>query len=511
LFPVIVFAQEKEMSMRELYNTIDAEMKAASVQKDKKALGRIYGNLGTAYLNVAKLPQESIVATSLVSADKKVNLSRSIDYCNKSIAASEEVGDIEQMKATYKSLSAAQKMAGKYGDAVSTVAKMKALDKALLGKKSDLEKRQIEYENAKRLDSIRRQQDLAEQRLKEQNQKIAQQQQQQIQQQKQLEAAAQTLTQTQREKETVSKVLQKTQSDLDAEKTTVAEKDKQLTLAEQERALQAQALELQESKVKLQEQELKMKDEVLEQKKKQQLFYVYSIITVLVISLLVFRSFRQQKKSNVALLKEKKRSEELLLNILPQEVASELMEKGFADAKHFHNVTVLFTDFVSFTSIAEKMSPQELVGELHVCFKAFDGILGKYHIEKIKTVGDAYMAVSGLPISNPNHAADVVAAAIEIRDFMVQRKKEMGKATFSIRIGINSGEVVAGIVGVRKFSYDIWGDTVNIAARMEQNSEEGKINISESTYQLVKGTYPCIHRGKVEAKNKGGIDMYYVA
>lgn len=497
--------------MRELYNALDAGMKAASGQKDKKALGRIYSNIGGTYLNIARLPQESIVATSLVSADKKENLNRAIDYCNKSIAASEEVGDIEQLKTTYKNLSAAQKMAGKYGDAVATVAKMKALDKSILGKKSDLEKKQMEYENSKRLDSIRIQQELAEQRLKEQNQKIALQQQQQQQQLQQLEATTRTLSQAQKDKESVSKALQKTQSDLDVEKTNLAEKDRLLTEAERDRALQAANMELQDSKLKLQQQELVMKDEALEQRKKQQLFYVYGIITVLAISLLVFRSFRQQKKSNQALLKEKKRSEELLLNILPQEVAEELMEKGFADAKHFHNVTVLFTDFVSFTSIAEKMSPQELVGELHVCFKAFDGILGKYHIEKIKTVGDAYMAVSGLPMSNPNHASDMVAAALEIREFMLNRKKELGKGTFSIRIGINSGEVVAGIVGVRKFSYDIWGDTVNIAARMEQNSEEGKINISESTYQLVKSKYPCIHRGKVEAKNKGGIDMYYVS
>ena len=148
---------------------------------------------------------------------------------------------------------------------------------------------------------------------------------------------------------------------------------------------------------------------------------------------------------------------------------------------------------------------------MHKCFKAFDEITSKYNIEKIKTIGDAYLAVSGLPAANPKHAEDIVAAAIEIRDFMTKRQKEIGNRTFGIRVGINSGNVVAGIVGVRKFSYDIWGDTVNIAARMEQNSEEGKINISETTYQLVKDKYPCIYRGKVEAKNKGSIDMYFLA
>ncbi|MFN8359520.1 MAG: adenylate/guanylate cyclase domain-containing protein [Candidatus Kapaibacterium sp.] len=216
--------------------------------------------------------------------------------------------------------------------------------------------------------------------------------------------------------------------------------------------------------------------------------------------------YSQRKK----IAREKNKSDALLLNILPSEVAEELKAKGTADAKQFDNVTVLFTDFKSFTTISEALTPQELVGELHTCFKAFDEICTKYSIEKIKTIGDAYLAVCGLPLADEQHAENVVNAALEIREFMANRSKELGAKTFEIRIGINSGSVVAGIVGVKKFAYDIWGDTVNTAARMEQHSEAGKINISETTYTLVKDTFACEFRGEIDAKNKGKLKMYFV-
>lgn len=206
---------------------------------------------------------------------------------------------------------------------------------------------------------------------------------------------------------------------------------------------------------------------------------------------------------------EKEKSDALLLNILPEEIATELKEKGFSDAKQFDEVTVLFTDFKAFTTYAENLSAHDLVKEIHECFSAFDKILEKHNIEKIKTVGDAYLAASGLPVANPNHAQETVNAAIEIRDFMLTRKKN-NPDSFEVRIGIHSGHVVAGIVGVRKFAYDIWGDTVNTAARMEQHSEGGKINISQTTYELVKDKFTCQYRGEIEAKNKGKLKMYFV-
>jgi adenylate cyclase len=225
----------------------------------------------------------------------------------------------------------------------------------------------------------------------------------------------------------------------------------------------------------------------------------------------MLRSYFGQKKLNRLLSKEKKRSEDLLLNILPTEVAEELKDKGATTAKHYDNVTVLFTDFVNFTNAGERMSPQNLIDELHTCFKTFDEITGKYGIEKIKTIGDAYLAVAGLPAADPKHAEHMVMAAVEINAFMQDRVAKLGERTFDIRIGIHTGSVVAGIVGVKKFAYDIWGDTVNTAARMEQNSEPGKINISETTYDLVKDKFACEYRGEIDAKNKGMLKMYFVS
>ncbi len=214
--------------------------------------------------------------------------------------------------------------------------------------------------------------------------------------------------------------------------------------------------------------------------------------------------------------KEKKRSEELLLNILPEEVAEELKAKGEAEAKLINEVTVLFTDFKGFTAMSETLTPKELVKDLHECFSAFDAIMHKHNIEKIKTIGDAYMAAGGLPTPNITHALDVIKAAFEIRDFIAEgkaRKVAAGLPYFEIRIGVHTGPVVAGIVGVKKFSYDIWGDTVNTASRMESSGEVGQVNISEATYGLVKEEPGLTFspRGKVQAKGKGEMEMYFVS
>jgi adenylate cyclase len=232
-------------------------------------------------------------------------------------------------------------------------------------------------------------------------------------------------------------------------------------------------------------------------------FGIAGAILLLVFSFVVLRN-------NKLLSREQARSESLLLNILPEEVASELKDTGSSAARHFDNVTVLFTDFVNFSEAGVRMSPQELIDELHICFKTFDEITARLGIEKIKTIGDAYLAVCGLPIANPQHAENMVKAAIEINSFMQDRVAKLGNKTFEIRLGINSGNVIAGIVGVKKFAYDIWGDTVNTAARMEQHSEAGKINISETTYELVKNKFDCKYRGEIDAKNKGKLKMYYV-
>jgi len=223
------------------------------------------------------------------------------------------------------------------------------------------------------------------------------------------------------------------------------------------------------------------------------------------------RTFQLKEKNDIITI-EKERSEDLLLNILPYHVAQELKEFGKSKARKYADVTVIFTDFKDFTKIAEQLTPEDLVEEIDFCFRAFDDIIEKNKLEKIKTIGDAYLAVCGLPIADENHAINTVNSAIEIRNFMQQRALDnhSGIGLKEVRIGINTGSLVAGIVGHKKFAYDIWGDTVNTAARLEQNSLPGKINISASTYELVKNKFSCEHRGKIEAKNKGEIDMYFV-
>ncbi len=213
------------------------------------------------------------------------------------------------------------------------------------------------------------------------------------------------------------------------------------------------------------------------------------------------------------LTKEKEKSDELLLNILPLETAEELKNTGTAQAKFYDSVTVMFTDFKDFTPKSKTMSANKLVAELHDCFSRFDHIIKNYNIEKIKTIGDAYMCVAGLPVVNDTHPFEAVNAAIELRDCMLAYNKEkeaMGEHGFDVRIGIHTGPVVAGIVGVNKFAYDIWGETVNTAARLEQNSVANMINISASLYNIIKDAYDCELRGNIFVKGLGELPMYFV-
>ncbi len=218
-------------------------------------------------------------------------------------------------------------------------------------------------------------------------------------------------------------------------------------------------------------------------------------------------------RSNHTVKREKQRSDDLLLNILPAKTAEELKAHGKAKARRYDSVTVLFTDFKSFTTIAEQIPAEALVAELDECFRAFDEIVGRYGIEKIKTIGDAYFCAAGLPEPTTTHPEDMVRAALEMQVFMKQfgeKQRAAGKPVFVCRIGIHTGPVVAGVVGQKKFAYDIWGDTVNMGARMESSGEPAKVNISEATYSLVKDKFKCIPRGKVAAKGKGEVEMYFV-
>jgi len=210
---------------------------------------------------------------------------------------------------------------------------------------------------------------------------------------------------------------------------------------------------------------------------------------------------------------ERQKAEEILLNILPAETARELKETGVAIPKNYEMVSVLFSDFSAFTAVAEDMEPDELIEELNICFMKFDEIMEQNNMEKIKTIGDSYMCAGGIPAPNNTNPIDAVKAAIAMQEYIQSRRnlrKKEGKEYWGMRIGIHTGKVIAGVVGKKKFAYDIWGDTVNLASRMESSSENGRINISDATYKHVKEIYHCQFRGGIVAKNIGSVDMYFV-
>ena len=289
--------------------------------------------------------------------------------------------------------------------------------------------------------------------------------------------------------------------------------------AEMDKKLHAQSLnyeiEKKEGQISLLEKDQELKAlELKRQKAIRNGTFVFGFL-LLVLAGGLYNRYKYTKRTNAIITKEKERSEELLLNILPEEVAEELKAKGSAEAVQIDLVSVLFTDFKGFTALSEKVTPKQLVKDLHECFSAFDHICEAHGLEKIKTIGDAYMAAGGLPVKNETHAADAIAAAMRMRDFIAEgkaRKIAAGLPFFEIRIGIHTGPVVAGIVGVKKFSYDIWGDTVNTASRMESSGEPGHVNISEATYERVKDIPGLVFtpRGKIQAKGKGEMEMYFV-
>jgi adenylate cyclase len=241
---------------------------------------------------------------------------------------------------------------------------------------------------------------------------------------------------------------------------------------------------------------------------RQKTYTIGSLIALLLATLFggsVFLGLKQNKK-------ERAKSESLLLNILPASVAEELKQQGTTKARLFDNVTVLMTDFVGFTQVSEALNAVDLVAEIDTCFKAFDDIITAHGLEKIKTVGDAYVAVCGIPHANPYHTAQTVKAALAIRDFMIAHaeKNKENISLKAIRIGLHTGSVVAGVVGSKKFAYDIWGDTVNITARMEQNAQNQQVNVSNAVFEQIAADFHCTPRGKIDAKNKGELEMYEV-
>jgi adenylate cyclase len=241
--------------------------------------------------------------------------------------------------------------------------------------------------------------------------------------------------------------------------------------------------------------------------------FLVGFVLILIITFIIFRNYLAKVKINKILDQQKEEIEKLLLNILPKKIAKELQENGTAKSRDYESVTVLFTDFKDFTQISANLTPVELVTELNDYFTAFDDIIEKYNLEKIKTIGDSYMCAGGLPARNNTHPFDTIRAAMEMQRYSHEKNKlrESGvTGKWELRAGIHTGPIMAGVVGKKKYAYDIWGSTVNVASRMESAGEAGKVNISSDTYELVKDKFKCRHRGKVLAKNVGEIDMYFV-
>lgn len=253
-------------------------------------------------------------------------------------------------------------------------------------------------------------------------------------------------------------------------------------------------------------------------------YFIYVVFVVLILwAIIQVGSFQFAKERyeleriinerTEEMVKEMDKSDNLLANVLPKDTADELKSKGKVSKKKYKMATVLFSDIQGFTKIAEEMNPEKLIDELDTFFFHFDSVVEKYNIEKIKTIGDAYMCAGGIPDKNRTNPVEVVLAAIEMQEYMKKLKKaaEIRNHNFwDIRIGIHTGPVIAGVVGQKKLSYDIWGDTVNTASRMESSGEPGKVNISGTTYEMVKEFFICEYRGRMPVKYKGEIEMYFV-
>jgi adenylate cyclase len=230
---------------------------------------------------------------------------------------------------------------------------------------------------------------------------------------------------------------------------------------------------------------------------------------LLLLAIVIYFSLQQKRKANKIIEGEMAKSDKLLLNIFPLGIASDLKEKGETEPQLYQNVTVCFTDMVGFTEQAAKLEPKVLIGELNEIFTAFDNIVEKHACERIKTIGDSYLAVCGLPKASPTHAENIIRTAVEMIQYLEKKNLE-SKVEWQIRVGIHSGDVIAGVVGIKKYLYDVFGDTINTASRMESASDPMRINVSEATYSLVKNIFKFEERGAMEVKGKGKIQMYFI-
>lgn len=500
---------------------LEYKQKALEISKkigNKSLIANNLSNIGNVYIQLADYPRaldyhqkaleinESILDKKGIAASwagistvylHQKNYPLAAEFAHKARDLSQSIGLLSTESEALLGLSKIYEASGRYDSAYIAYGQYIVLRDSIdnVEIQKQITKKTLQYEFTKTEDSLKRQQLLTDAKLNQQILLAAKQQQELALKQNAIDLAN-------KERTLQHLVFLKTQAELQSAQNENKAKEEQLALAENEKKLQA-------TQVNLQQTQIQLKDRELHNQKIQRFFYIGGIALLALLSFFIFRNFKNQQRSNSVISLEKKKSDDLLRNILPNEVAAELKEKGEALARHYDAVTVLFTDFVDFTVISESRSPQQLVNELHDCFKKFDEIMEKHGLEKIKTIGDAYMAVSGLPLPDAQHARKAALAALDIQQYTKQRQR-LQPGGFDIRIGLSSGPVVAGIVGVKKFAYDIWGDTVNTASRMESSSEAGKINISGTTYALLKNEFTCAYRGKIPAKNKGEIDMYFL-
>jgi class 3 adenylate cyclase len=270
---------------------------------------------------------------------------------------------------------------------------------------------------------------------------------------------------------------------------------------------------IKEKEITVLNQDKALKDEEIKRTKLVRNAFLVGFALVLTLIGVLYRDYRNKIKTNKLLDQRKAEIEALLLNILPFEVAEELQKTGKSNPRYYESTTVMFTDFVGFSRIAETLTPQQVTAELNEFFTEMHEIIDRYGLEKIKTIGDSYMCAGGIPTPNTTHPIDTVRAGLDIVEYLKKKNKARqgaGLAQWEIRIGLNTGSLVAGVVGKKKYAYDIWGSAVNIASRMESNGFPGVLNISASTYELIKDKFECEYRGKIYAKNVGEIDMYFV-
>ncbi|MBL7810903.1 MAG: tetratricopeptide repeat protein [Bacteroidetes bacterium] len=486
---------------------------------EKKTMAAAYQNIGIIYQKKGNFPEalkyhflalkldeeignQSKMAVSYLNIGKTYALEKkyetAAEYLYKALALSKQLANLEQIQSSYRELAAMDSAKGNYKRSIEHymlyITYRDSLNNIETARKTLA--LQMNYDFEKKEDSLKAARDKREASLKYEK-KLSEEK--FLRSQQELFLKQKDLALSNKEKDLQHLAFLK-------EKAEKQEKEKQLTLSEKENLLKASELTVLGQERKLQLAQLFAQEQEIKTKNAQRNLFIGGTFLMLLLASSIFVGLRKTSK-------EKKRSETLLLNILPSEVAEELKAKGSADAQLMDEVTVLFTDFKGFTQLSEKLSPKELVSEINECFSAFDYIMQKHQVEKIKTIGDSYMAAGGLPTANTTHANDVVLAALEIQQFMQEHKatrQSKGQLFFEIRIGVHTGPVVAGIVGVKKFAYDIWGDTVNTASRMESSGEVGKVNISETTYEMVKDKFSCTHRGKIDAKGKGEMDMYFV-